>query len=157
MKKDIYGRIKGKPCELCGGEWYPHSHCCDKCIKLFGVIGCSGQSSCQCHKGIGKLTPTVEEATEVLMKENFELNYCPKCMQMTNHLKGKCQKCDKMEWRENIHETIKKLLKWQVIPPIIIDAIDSAYVQGLRENPNKLTAKEIYQNGFKAGKAEMLK
>ena len=27
----------------------------------------------------------------------------------------------------------------------------------LRENPNKLTAKEIYQNGFKAGKAEMLK
>lgn len=25
--------------------------------------------------------------------KNFELAYCPKCIQMTNHLNGICQKC----------------------------------------------------------------
>ena len=26
MKKDIYGRTKGKPCVICGGTEYPHKH-----------------------------------------------------------------------------------------------------------------------------------
>ena len=32
-------------------EDFMEKTCCDKCIKLFGVMGCKGKSSCQCHQG----------------------------------------------------------------------------------------------------------
>ena len=47
-----------------------------------------------------KHIPTFEQHQENLnisdvMVElpEYELNFCPKCLQMTNHLNGKCQKC----------------------------------------------------------------
>ena len=40
--------------------------------------------------------PEFREKFSKLMQKagnDFELNYCPKCNQMTNHLKDQCQKC----------------------------------------------------------------
>ena len=38
-----------------------------------------------------------------------------------------------MQWRVNLHKTIKHIMQWDNIPPIVIDAIDSAYLQGLED------------------------
>jgi hypothetical protein len=38
-----------------------------------------------------KITMVVEGDEE--SKKNFTLDFCEKCIQMTNHIKGKCQKC----------------------------------------------------------------
>ena len=68
---------------------------------------------------------------------------------------------EQLEWRKNIHRLLLEMLKGikigNPLPPIIIDAIDSAYFAGIEANPNKLTAKEIYQNGYNSGAEEMLK
>ena len=79
----------------------------------------------------------------------------------------------KLEWRKNLHDLVKLGSGEHDIPQYIIDAIDAAYVAGLddqgrkansgrllyqdgfkaglKENPNKLTSKEIYQNGYNVG------
>lgn len=44
-----------------------------------------------------------------------------------------------LEWRDNLHNFVAYLLyegNKQKIPNCIIDAIDSAYLQGLEENEN---------------------
>lgn len=35
-------------------------------------------------------------------KKEYELDYCNKCVQMTNHLNGVCQKCSKQDEKESI-------------------------------------------------------
>ena len=44
--------------------------CCDKCIKLFGVLGCKGKSSCECHQQPVKAGWEVEfdDKSELLTK-----------------------------------------------------------------------------------------
>jgi hypothetical protein len=37
----------------------------------------------------------------------------------------------KIEWRDNLHSVIKKVMNWERIPSLIIDAIDAAYLEGL--------------------------
>jgi len=76
-----------------------------------------------------------------------------------------CQCHQGKEWlesRKNIHNLLKEILAGEKIkagelPQIIVDCIDSAFIAGLESTPNKLTAKEIYQNGFEAGRLEILK
>jgi hypothetical protein len=44
----------------------------------------------------------------------------------------------KLEWRDNLHKIILALMKWEIIPQIIINAIDAAYVAGLDDGKEKV-------------------
>lgn len=83
----------------------------DPYIKKDGnVIGCSNTvygiyekatHLGECPLNIDRLIPnkktiTVEhEFCECCDRPMFELEYCEKCIQMTNHILGECQKCKK--------------------------------------------------------------
>jgi hypothetical protein len=113
--------------------------CCDKCIKLFGVMGCKGKSSCQCHQ------PKTICCEKCLITWKGELAMGTDC----NNPNCQChQGKEWLESRKNIHNLLKEILAGEKIkagelPQIIVDAIDSAFIAGLEANPD---VKLIQQN-----------
>jgi hypothetical protein len=66
-----------------------------------------------------------------------------------------------MEWRDNLHRLIKfslQLPRKKDIPPIVIDAIDSAYLQGIKDGQAKMnnSGRLLYQDGYKSALTELL-
>jgi len=55
--------------------------------------------------GFSKVNESLNEDKE----DKFELDYCPKCMAMKNHLDGVCQNCKKEKMKENEVETKPKV------------------------------------------------
>ena len=42
------------------------------------------------------------------IQPDYEIGYCDKCIQSTNHLNGVCQKCKQPEWMEGLREDFYK-------------------------------------------------
>ena len=82
----------------------------------------NGKCVCQCHKSTHN-----SEDWEKQLDERFNL------------------------WNKSEGEDYNFTTCGEDVKAFIREQIKQAKLEGLNENPNKLTAKEIYQNGFEAG------
>jgi hypothetical protein len=54
--------------------------------------------------------------------KEFELKYCEKCIQMTNHIDGICQKCKPVKSAEEISEKIKQIIRGKINKHLVLHA-----------------------------------
>lgn len=75
----------------------------------------------------------------VVESDEFELNFCNKCFQMTNHKNGICQKCknkeDKIYDVNNINEKILDFFQnMNIYPDNVVDLNTSKYLKSIGYN-----------------------
>jgi len=86
-----------------------------------------------------KLKRILNKNTAVVELDEFELNFCNKCFQMTNHKNGICQKCkinvEKINDVDNINEKILHFFQnMNSYPDNVVDLNTSKYLKSVGYN-----------------------